>query len=114
MVREALHLLAEGVCDAETIDVVVRCGFGLRLASVGPMENADYIGLDLTRSILRNLAPHLAGGTDFPVLDRLLAGGRRGGASGGGLLDWPAERVAEVARRLDAGIRRNLAARTPA
>lgn len=109
MVREALHLLAEGVCDAETIDVVVRCGFGLRLAAVGPMENADYIGLDLTRSILRNLAPHLADGADFPVLDRLLADGRRG-ASGGGLLAWSPERVAEVARRLDAGIRRNLPA----
>lgn len=114
LVREALHLVDEGVCDAATIDAVVRSGFGLRMAAVGPMENADYIGLDLTRSILACLAPHLSGATEsFPALDRLLAEGHRGRASGRGLLPWTAERGEEVARRLDAGIRRNLAAAPP-
>lgn len=108
LVREALHLVAEGVCDAATVDTVVRSGFGLRLAAVGPMENADYIGLDLTRDILGSLAPDLSGATDFPVLDRLLAAGHRGRRSGRGLLPWPADRAEEVARRLDSGIRRNL------
>ncbi|UJW31180.1 3-hydroxyacyl-CoA dehydrogenase NAD-binding domain-containing protein [Saccharothrix sp. AJ9571] len=109
MVREALHLLETGVCDADTIDVVVRSGFGLRLAAVGPMENADFIGLELTRSILRSVAPHLSTATDrFPVLDELLAGGRGGRGQGRGLLGWPPGRAGEVARRLDAGIRRNL------
>jgi 3-hydroxybutyryl-CoA dehydrogenase len=113
MVREALHLLDAGVCDPATIDVVVRSGFGLRLAAVGPMENADYIGLDLTRSILRSLSPHLSAATDsFPVLDDLLAGGRGGKAAGGGLVAWPPGRAEEVARRLDSGIRRNLAGAT--
>ncbi|MFI9813883.1 3-hydroxyacyl-CoA dehydrogenase family protein [Saccharothrix variisporea] len=110
MVREALHLLDEGVCDAETIDTVVRGSFGLRLAAVGPMENADHIGLDLTRSILANLAPHLSTATDaFPTLDKLLTDGHRGRTTGRGLLDWTGPH--DVTSRLIEGIRRNLPAR---
>jgi 3-hydroxybutyryl-CoA dehydrogenase len=109
LVREALHLLAEGVCEPETIDIVVRASVGLRWAAVGPMENADYIGLDLTRDILAALAPTLSTETfEFPVLDRLLAQRRTGRAGGRGLLDWRPGRAEEVAARLEAGIRRNL------
>jgi 3-hydroxybutyryl-CoA dehydrogenase len=112
LVREALHLLAEGVCEPETIDTVVRASVGLRWAAVGPMENADYIGLDLTRAILGSLAPSLSGeNCEFPVLDRLLAQGYAGRASGRGLLDWRAGRAQEVAARLESGIRHNLPAR---
>lgn len=111
LVREALHLLDEGVCDAQTLDTVVRASFGLRLAAVGPMENADYIGLDLTRSILANLAPHLSTATEsFPALDKLLTDGHRGRATRQGLLTWTDRRDIDVAGRLVDGIRRNLAA----
>ena len=37
MKREAIALVAAGVCDAETIDIVVREGFGARTAVLGPM-----------------------------------------------------------------------------
>ncbi|MEV6825205.1 3-hydroxyacyl-CoA dehydrogenase family protein [Amycolatopsis sp. NPDC051102] len=112
LVREALQLLADGVCEPETIDTVVRAGVGLRWAAVGPMENADYIGLDLTRAILGSLAPSLSTEThEFPVLDRLLAQEHAGRASGRGLLDWRPGRAEEVAARLEAGIRHNLPAR---
>lgn len=111
LVREAFHLLEQGACAPETIDTVVRNGFGLRLAAVGPMENADYIGLDLTRSILAHLAPSLGTAKEpSHFLDTLLSKGRRGAAAGQGLLPWPPGRRAEVARRLDEGIRRNLPA----
>ncbi|MEU7282940.1 3-hydroxyacyl-CoA dehydrogenase family protein [Streptomyces sp. NPDC045431] len=111
LVREALHLLEQGVCDAVTIDTVMRSSLALRWPAVGPMENADFIGLELTRSILRSLSPHLSARTgDFPVLDELLRAGHGGRASGAGLLPWPEGRSEEVARRLEAGIRHNLAA----
>jgi 3-hydroxybutyryl-CoA dehydrogenase len=114
LVREALHLLDEGVCDADTIDTVVRSSFGLRLAAVGPMENADYIGLDLTHSILTNLAPHLSTATQaFPPLDKLLTDGHRGRATRQGLLPWTDHRDTDVAGRLITGIRHNLAATHP-
>ncbi|KFU76658.1 3-hydroxyacyl-CoA dehydrogenase [Amycolatopsis lurida] len=111
LVREALYLLDEGVCEPETIDTVVRASLGLRWATVGPMENADYIGLDLTRAILSNLAHDLSTQTNsFPTLDQLLEQARTGRPTGSGLLAWPDGRGDEVAARLEAGIRRGLSA----
>jgi 3-hydroxybutyryl-CoA dehydrogenase len=57
--REAIALVAEGVCDAETVDLVVRNTIGLRLATLGPLENADYVGLDLTLAIHEAVIPSL-------------------------------------------------------
>ncbi len=57
--REAIALVADGVCDAETVDLVVRNTIGLRLAVMGPLENADYVGLDLTLAIHEAVLPSL-------------------------------------------------------
>ena len=51
MKREAIALVAAGVCDAETIDTVVKAGFGARTAVLGPMEQTDLVGVDLTLDI---------------------------------------------------------------
>jgi len=59
MKREAVALVASGVCDAETIDTVVKEGFGARTAVLGPMEQADLVGLDLGLNIAEVLAAHL-------------------------------------------------------
>lgn len=58
--REAFHILDEGIADAETIDEAVRFSFGLRLPQLGPMENADLIGLDLTLDIHNYILKYLA------------------------------------------------------
>ena len=44
--REAIALVENGVCDAETVDEVVKNGFGTRLAVLGPLEQSDLVGLD--------------------------------------------------------------------
>ena len=49
--REAIALVAAGVCDADTIDEVVKTGFGARMAVLGPMEQSDLVGTDLTLDI---------------------------------------------------------------
>ncbi len=49
--REAISLVENGVCDAETVDIVVKNSFGRRLAVLGPLENADLVGTDLTLEI---------------------------------------------------------------
>ncbi len=49
--REAIALVADGVCDAKTVDTVVKASFGRRLAVLGPLENADLVGTDLTLAI---------------------------------------------------------------
>ena len=58
--REAISLVADGMCDAETVDLVARNTIGLRLARMGPLENADYVGLDLTLAIHEAVLPALA------------------------------------------------------
>ena len=57
--REAIALVADGVCDAETVDLVVKNSFGRRLAVLGPLENADLVGTDLTLDIHQTMLPHL-------------------------------------------------------
>ena len=49
--REAVSLVEQGICDAETVDTVIKAAFGRRLAVLGPLENADMVGTDLTLAI---------------------------------------------------------------
>jgi 3-hydroxybutyryl-CoA dehydrogenase len=49
--REAISIVENGIADAATVDEAIKNGFGLRLPILGPMENADMVGLDLTLSI---------------------------------------------------------------
>jgi 3-hydroxybutyryl-CoA dehydrogenase len=112
--REAIALVADGVCTADTVDLVVRNTIGLRLAEMGPIENADYVGLDLTRAIHGTVLPTLnRDRAPSPLLGQLIAAGRLGAKSGRGLLDWPAGAREAAARRLDAHVARQLASRTP-
>ncbi len=87
--REAVALVAEGVCDAQTVDLVVRNTIGLRLAQMGPIENADYVGLDLTLAIHRAVIPALNADRDaHPYLATLVAEGHLGAKTGQGFLTW--------------------------
>ena len=104
--REAFALIEAGVCDAETIDVVVKNSFGLRLPVLGPMENADLIGLDLTRNLHALLFPELDDAhTSSPLLDRLIAEGHAGMKSGQGLRHWGPGEAEAVRARLVAHLR---------
>ncbi len=95
--REAIALVAEGVCDAETVDLVVKNSFGRRLAVLGPLENADLVGTDLTLDIHRNVLPHIdqTPGPN-PFLEKLVAEGKLGFKSGQGFRTWSEGGKAEV------------------
>jgi 3-hydroxybutyryl-CoA dehydrogenase len=87
--REAIALVAEGVCDAETVDTVVKASFGRRLPVLGPLENADLVGVELTLAIHETVLPHIdhtAGPS--PYLSQLIAQGRLGMKSGQGFRSW--------------------------
>lgn len=99
--REAIALVAEGVCDAKTVDDVVKSSFGARLAVLGPLENVDLVGTELTRSIHSYVFPALdRATTPSPYLDRLIAEGRLGFKNGRGFRDWTPEQQAAVRGRL--------------
>jgi len=101
MKREAIALVAAGVCDAETVDTVVKEGFGARLAVLGPLEQCDLIGLDLTLDIAEVLYAHLdrtAG--PHPYLRDKVNAGKLGMKSSEGFRHWTAEQADAVRQRL--------------
>jgi 3-hydroxybutyryl-CoA dehydrogenase len=99
--REAIALVAEGVCDAKTVDEVVKSSFGARLAVLGPLENADLVGTELTRSIHSYVLSALdRSTTPSPYLDRLIEQGRLGFKSGEGFHKWTPEQQAALRERV--------------
>jgi 3-hydroxybutyryl-CoA dehydrogenase len=101
MKREAIALVASGVCDAETIDDVVKRGFGARLGVLGPMEQSDLVGLDLTKNIHDTLMPDLdVTRTTHPYLNALVEKGELGMKTGKGLRSWKPGEADAVRDRL--------------
>lgn len=99
--REAIALVASGVCDAETIDDVVKIGFGARMAVLGPLEQSDLVGLDLTKNIHDVLMPDLdVTARTHPYLDALVARGDLGMKTGKGFRTWTKEQADDVRLRL--------------
>jgi 3-hydroxybutyryl-CoA dehydrogenase len=87
--REAIALVASGVCDAETIDTVVKHGFGARLGVIGPLEQSDLVGLDLTLAIHEVLMPALDTTAEpHPDLVARVERGDLGASTGRGFRDW--------------------------
>lgn len=99
--REAIALVAEGVCDATTVDTVVKAGFGRRLAVLGPLENADLVGTDLTLAIHRTVLPAIdATPGPSPYLEQLVREGRLGMKSGAGFRRWTPDEQACLRQRV--------------
>jgi 3-hydroxybutyryl-CoA dehydrogenase len=100
MKREAFALVAAGVCDAETVDTVVKEGFGARTAVLGPMEQSDLVGLDLALDIAEVLYEHLDRTAHAPeILREKFKAGKLGMKSGEGMRKWgPGEADAVRAR----------------
>lgn len=99
--REAIALVAAGVCDAETVDTVVKASFGRRLPVLGPLENADLVGTDLTLAIHRTVLPAIdATPGPSPYLEQLVAEGRLGMKSGEGFRRWTPEEQGRLRARV--------------
>jgi len=59
MMREALYLIDEGICDPEGVDVAVRYGFGFRFIACGPIMQKEMSGWDTNYLVAEALYPHL-------------------------------------------------------
>jgi len=88
---EAMRAYEEGLGTAEDIDTGARVGLN---HPMGPLELADFIGLDVCLNILRVL--HEGFGQEHfrppAILERLVAEGRLGQKTGHGFHDYPRER----------------------
>ena len=99
--REAFAIIDEGICNPEAVDEVIRNGFGLRLPILGPVENADMVGLDLTLNIHNYILKYInADPTPSTTLKANVNEGKLGFKTGSGFLKWSESSIAESRTRL--------------
>jgi len=99
--REAISLVERGICDAEAVDTVIKASFGRRLAVLGPLENADLVGTDLTLDIHNTVLADLeARPGPSPLLQAMVAEGRLGMKSGEGFRRWTPEEAQAVREKV--------------
>ncbi|MGB9045168.1 MAG: 3-hydroxyacyl-CoA dehydrogenase family protein [Pseudolabrys sp.] len=95
--RESIALVEQGICDAETVDNVIKAAFGRRLAVLGPLENADMVGTDLTLAIHKTVLPDIDNRPcPSPYLEKLVKDGKLGFKSGEGFRKWRPEQQAAL------------------
>ncbi len=87
MINEAITTLFEGVAGVEEIDTVMKLGMA---HPMGPLQLADYIGLDTCLAILRVMhegfgRPHYQ---PCPLLVNMVTAGKLGRKSGEGFYDY--------------------------
>ena len=92
VLREALHILSEGVASAEDIDTAMTAGPGLRYGLLGPLRTADLGGLDIFRAISEYLFAELNSDKGPPaLLKELVKDGKLGVKTGAGFYSYDSE-----------------------
>ena len=100
--REAISIVEHGIADAATVDDAIKQSFGIRIAVLGPIENADMAGLDLILAIHNTVLKDLeASPNPSPLLRDKVKKGELGFKSGKGFYDsWTPERVKRTRENL--------------
>jgi 5-formyl-3-hydroxy-2-methylpyridine 4-carboxylate dehydrogenase len=97
IMREALHLLDEGVASAEAIDTITKWGIGYKLAVIGPLELLDVAGLDIYNSVASYLNADLNSSAEIsPTVTSKVAEGKLGIKTQGGLFEYTPEKIQQL------------------
>ena len=105
LLREALHLVEEGVASIADVDRAVETTLAPRWSAAGPLRLMDLAGLDTVEKVSAVLMPALSRSEAIPSLvARLTAEGALGAKTGRGFYDWTAEQVATARRERDATV----------
>lgn len=100
--REAISIVENGIADAKTVDEAVKYSFGLRLPQLGPIENADMVGTDLTLNIHNYIFKDLESSKEpSALLKQLKDTGKLGFKSGEGFQTWTQEEIEKSKRELN-------------
>jgi 3-hydroxybutyryl-CoA dehydrogenase len=87
MINEAIYTLYEGVAGVAEIDTVMKLGMA---HPMGPLQLADFIGLDVCLAILRVLHDGFGNPkyAPCPLLVNMVMAGKKGVKSGEGFYTW--------------------------
>lgn len=87
MINEAIYTLHEGVAGVEEIDTVMKLGMA---HPMGPLQLADFIGLDVCLAILKVLHDGFGNPkyAPCPLLVNMVMAGKKGVKSGEGFYTW--------------------------
>jgi 3-hydroxybutyryl-CoA dehydrogenase/5-formyl-3-hydroxy-2-methylpyridine 4-carboxylate dehydrogenase len=100
IMREALHLLDEGVASAEDIDKITKWGIGYKLAVIGPLELLDVAGLDIYTAVASYLNKDLSNNTGISsTVTSKVDEGKLGLKTQGGLFEYTPEQIQELAQK---------------
>jgi 3-hydroxybutyryl-CoA dehydrogenase len=88
LINEAAFCVMEGVATAEAVDTVMKLGMN---HPMGPLELADFIGLDVCLDIMNVLQNGFGGDAKYrpcPLLQEMVAAGKLGRKSGSGFYSY--------------------------
>ena len=87
MINEAIYTLFEGIAGVEEIDTVMKLGMA---HPMGPLQLADFIGLDVCHSILSILYQGFGNPkySPCPLLSNMIHAGKLGVKTGEGFYDY--------------------------
>ncbi len=99
--REAISIVEQGIADPATVDEVVKKGFGIRLPVLGPLENADMVGLDPTLQIHDYILKYIERSTKpSPFLKQKVEKKELGFKTGQGFQRWTPDTMEQCKKRL--------------
>lgn len=102
VLREALYLVEQGIISKEGIDDVMKYGLGFRYACLGPLEVADFGGLDTFYHISEYLMADLCDSHDIsPLLKELYMNGCYGVKNGQGFYAYQQGKDIEATHKRD-------------
>ena len=99
MINEAIYTLYEGVAGIEEIDTVMKLGMA---HPMGPLQLADFIGLDVCLSILKVLHDGFGNPkyAPCPLLVNMVEAGYKGAKSGEGFYQYtPGSKELKISER---------------
>ncbi len=102
LLREAIHIVEEGIASVEDVDSAIKNGLGRRFPVYGPLEHNDVVGLDTLYAIQSYISESLCSRQKpSELLKNMFDNGDLGVKTGKGFYDWKVRQDQELTDKRD-------------